>query len=138
MLGDVISAMIPPASTPPTSRVLEIVQDVVSAFYLHLDVADEPGVLAKVALVLAEQDVSVKSVVQRGLGAQARLVMVLHPVLESRFSAAMEEIAAARRAAVAAARDPGARRRVRLAAAEPRTTAHSTTAAGSGARESVS
>ncbi|MGH2884878.1 MAG: homoserine dehydrogenase, partial [Solirubrobacteraceae bacterium] len=92
VLGDVISAMIPPASTPPTSRVLEIVQDVVSAFYLHLDVADEPGVLAKVALVLAEQDVSVKSVVQRGLGAQARLVMVLHPVLESRFSAAMDEI----------------------------------------------
>ena len=29
VLGDVISAMIPPASTPPTSRVLEIVQDVV-------------------------------------------------------------------------------------------------------------
>jgi homoserine dehydrogenase len=92
VLGDVISAMIPPASTPPTSQVLEIVQDVVSAFYLHLDVADEPGVLAQVAQVLAEQDVSVKSVVQRGLGAQARLVMVLHPVLESRFSAAVEEI----------------------------------------------
>ena len=35
---------------------------------------------------------SVKSVVQRGLGEQARLVMVLHPVLESRFSAAIEEI----------------------------------------------
>ena len=47
VLGDVISAMIPPASTPPTSRVLEIVQDVVSSFYLHLDVADESGVLAR-------------------------------------------------------------------------------------------
>jgi homoserine dehydrogenase len=92
VLGDVISAMIPPASTPPTSQVLEIVQDVVSAFYLHLDVADEPGVLAQVAQVLAQLDVSVKSVVQRGLGAQARLVMVVHPVLESRFSAAMEQI----------------------------------------------
>ena len=46
VLGDVISAMIPPASTPPTSRVLPIVQDVISAFYLHLDVADESGVLA--------------------------------------------------------------------------------------------
>ncbi len=30
VLGDVISAMIPPASTPPTTQVLEIVQDVVS------------------------------------------------------------------------------------------------------------
>jgi homoserine dehydrogenase len=93
VLGDVISAMIPPASTPPTSSVLEIVQDVVSAFYLHLEVADEPGVLAQVAQVLALQDVSVKSVVQKGLGDQARLVMVVHPVLESRFAAAMGMIA---------------------------------------------
>jgi homoserine dehydrogenase len=93
VLGDVISAMIPPASTPPTMNVLEIVQDVVSAFYLHLEVADEPGVLAQVAQVLAAEDVSVKSVVQRGLHDQARLVMVVHPVLESRFSAALERIA---------------------------------------------
>src|ERR1700729_2762058 len=94
VIGDVISAMTPPASTPPTSRVLPIVQDVISAFYLHLDVADESGVLARIAQVLAHQDVSVKSVVQRGLGAQARLVMVVHPVLESRFSAAVDEMAA--------------------------------------------
>ena len=93
VLGDVISAMIPPACTPPTMQVLEIVQDVVSAFYLHLDVADEPGVLAQVAQVLALHQVSVKSVVQKGLGEQARLVMVLHPVLESQFEAAMAEIA---------------------------------------------
>jgi homoserine dehydrogenase len=92
VLGDVISAMIPPASTPPTSQVLEIVADVVSAFYLHLEVADEPGVLAAVAQVLAEQEVSVKSVVQRGLGEQARLVMVVHPVLESRFRSAMDAL----------------------------------------------
>ncbi len=93
VLGDVISAMIPPASAPPPSTVLEIVQDVVSAFYLHLEVADQPGVLAQVAQVLALQDVSVKSVVQKGLGDQARLVMVVHPVLESRFEAAMALIA---------------------------------------------
>ena len=93
VLGDVISAMIPPASTPPATERLEMVQDVVSAFYLHLEVADEPGVLAQVAQVLALQDVSVKSVVQKGMRDQARLVMVVHPVLESRFAAAMELIA---------------------------------------------
>jgi homoserine dehydrogenase len=92
VLGDVISAMIPPASTPPTSQKLEIVEDVVSAFYLHLDVADQPGVLAQIAHVLADDGVSVKSVVQKGLGEQARLVMVLHPVLESRFEAAIEQL----------------------------------------------
>jgi homoserine dehydrogenase len=94
VLADVISAMIPPASTPATFERLEIVADVVSAFYLHLEVADEPGVLATVAQVLARHGVSVKSVVQKGLGDQARLVMVAHPVLESQFAAAMTEIAA--------------------------------------------
>ena len=93
VLGDVISAMIPPASTPPTIGRLELIQDVVSAFYLHLEVADEPGVLARVAQLLAQEDVSVKSVVQKGLGDQARLVMVVHPVLESRFEKAMGLIA---------------------------------------------
>jgi homoserine dehydrogenase len=92
VLGDVISAMIPPASTPATTGALELVQDVVSAFYMHLEVADEPGVLAQVAQILALQGVSVKSVVQKGLRDQARLVMVVHPVLESRFMAAMELI----------------------------------------------
>jgi homoserine dehydrogenase len=92
VLGDVISAMIPPASTPPTTGRLELVQDVVSAFYLHLEVADEPGVLARVAQVLATEEVSVKSVVQKGLADQARLVMVVHPVLESRFLSAMSKI----------------------------------------------
>ena len=94
VLGDVISAMIPPASTPPATERLQIVSDVVSSFYLHLEVADEPGVLAAVAQVLALQDVSVKSVVQKGMRDQARLVMVVHPVLESRFAAAMDLIGA--------------------------------------------
>jgi homoserine dehydrogenase len=94
VLGDVISAMIPPASTPETTQSLEIIDDVESSFYLHMEVADRPGVLAQVALVLGEQGASIKSVVQNGLGEKARLVMVVHPVLESRFFAAVEEIAA--------------------------------------------
>jgi homoserine dehydrogenase len=94
VLGDVISAMIPPASTPPATESLTIVSDIVSSFYLYLEVADEPGVLAQVAQELAEQGVSVKSVLQKGLNDQARLVMVVHPVLESRFTAAMERIGA--------------------------------------------
>ena len=94
VLGDVISAMIPPASTPETTQSLEIVDDVASSFYLHMEVADRPGVLAQVALALGEQGASIKSVVQKGLGAKARLVMVVHPVLESRFFAAVEQIAA--------------------------------------------
>ncbi|MCW3014678.1 MAG: homoserine dehydrogenase [Solirubrobacterales bacterium] len=93
VLGDVISAMIPPASTPETTQSLPIVQDVKRAFYLHLEVADRPGVLAQVAQVLGIQGASVKSVVQKGLGENARLVMVVHPLLESRMLAAVELIA---------------------------------------------
>jgi homoserine dehydrogenase len=92
VLGDVISAMIPPATTPETSQRLEIVNDVESAFYLHMEVADRPGVLAQVAELLGMQGASIKSVVQQGLGEDARLVMVLHPLLESRFYAALRLI----------------------------------------------
>jgi homoserine dehydrogenase len=94
VLGDLISAMIPPASTPPTSQALPIVADVESAFYLHLEVADRPGVLAQVAQILGMQGISVRSVVQKGLGLDARLVMVVHPILESRFFGALELIGA--------------------------------------------
>jgi homoserine dehydrogenase len=94
VLGDVVSAMIPGPAVVDWywTRDLALVSDVVSAFYLHLEVDDKPGVLAQVAQVLGMQGISVKSVVQKGLGEQARLVMVLHPVAESRFFAAMELI----------------------------------------------
>jgi homoserine dehydrogenase len=93
VLGDVVSAMIPPASTPETTEELPLVGDVVSAFYVHMEVADRPGVLAQIAEILGMQGASIKSFVQRGLGDNARLVMVLHPLLESRLYAAVRMIA---------------------------------------------
>jgi homoserine dehydrogenase len=92
VLGDVVSAMIPPAALPPPPVDQPLVSDVESAFYLHLEVADRPGVLAQVAEILGLQGVSVKSVVQHGLGDDARLEMVVHRVLESKFLAAVELI----------------------------------------------
>jgi homoserine dehydrogenase len=96
VLGDLVSVVSPSASPAPAAgraaEALQLVGDVKSAFYLHLEVADEPGVLAQVAEILGMQGVSIKSVVQKGLGDEARLVMVMHPVLESRFFAACELI----------------------------------------------
>ena len=93
VMGDVVSAMIPPpSSVPPPPTTLRLVKDVTSAFYFHLEVADRPGVLAQVAEILGLQGVSVKSVVQHGLGEAARLVMVTHPVRESSFTAAAQLI----------------------------------------------
>ncbi len=92
VLGDVVSAMIPPPSLPAPAQDIPVVTDTEFSFYLHLEVDDRPGVLAQVAELLGLQGVSIKSVVQKGLGAEARLVMVMHPVLESRFRAAVELI----------------------------------------------
>jgi homoserine dehydrogenase len=92
VLGDVVSILSGETPVHQTRARLEVVRDVTSAFYLHLEVADRPGVLAQVAKVLGDHDVSVKSVNQRGLGNDARLVMVMHECLESHFDAAVEEI----------------------------------------------
>jgi homoserine dehydrogenase len=92
VLGDVVSILAGDAPVHETREELPIVADVTSSFYLYLEVADQPGVLARVATVLGDHDVSVKSVVQRGIGDDARLVMVVHECLESRFAAALEAL----------------------------------------------
>jgi homoserine dehydrogenase len=93
VLGDVVSVMTGGARPPAPPLSLPLIADVESAFYLHLDVADRPGVLATVTRVLGEQRVSIKSVVQRGLEERARLVMVTHPVLESSMEEAVKRLA---------------------------------------------
>ncbi len=92
VLGDVVSILAGDAPVHETRTELPVVADVTSSFYLYLEVADEPGVLARIATVLGDHDVSVKSVVQRGAGEEARLVMVVHECLESRFTAAMRAL----------------------------------------------
>jgi len=92
VLGDVVSAMIPPPFNPPPAQPVPLVTDRASAFYLHVEVADRPGVLAQVAEILGLQGASIESVVQKGLGEDARLAMVMHPLLESRFRAAVDLI----------------------------------------------
>jgi homoserine dehydrogenase len=89
VLGDLVSVITAPGAVPEPLEALPIVSDVESAFYLHLEVADEPGVLGQVAQILGMQGVSIKSVVQEGIGEGARLVMVTHRVSEPRFFAAV-------------------------------------------------
>lgn len=64
-----------------------------SCFYIHLVVADQPGVLSKVADHLAQHGVSIESAVQRGLGDRARLVLVTHECNEDGFWEALLDIA---------------------------------------------
>ena len=92
VLGDVVSILSGDAPVHDTQRELAMVRDVSSSFYLHLEVADRPGVLAAVADVLGQAGISVRSVVQRGSGEQARLVMVMHDTPEAAFYGALDEL----------------------------------------------
>ena len=94
VLGDLVSAMLPPSAPAPPLDPLPLVEDVQSGFYIHMEVADRPGTLAAIAHELGQQGASIKSVVQHGLGEHARLVMVIHPLAESRLREALKRIAA--------------------------------------------
>jgi homoserine dehydrogenase len=65
-----------------------------SPFYVHLDVADRPGVLAHVTSRLAAHDVSVAQLVQRLGDGEARIELVLHEAPLQSVTAALAEIAA--------------------------------------------
>ncbi len=93
VLGDVVSVITGGSPLFEENSELGIAKDHESAFYLRLEVADEPGVLARIAEILGDNGISVRSVVQHGLGDDARLVMVMHRVSEQRFEAAMTKIA---------------------------------------------
>jgi homoserine dehydrogenase len=93
VLGDVVSVIAGGSPLFEEKAKLEIATDVEMAFYLHLEVDDRPGVLAQIAEVLGDNEVSVRSVVQRGLGGEAQLIMVMHPVSEQRFTNALRKIA---------------------------------------------
>jgi homoserine dehydrogenase len=65
-----------------------------SPFYVHLDVADRPGVLAHAASRLASHEVSVAQLVQRLGEGQASLDLVLHEAPAGQVASALAEIAA--------------------------------------------
>ena len=55
-----------------------------SPFYVRMSVADRPGVLARVARIFADEELSILSVVQSGSGDEASLVLILHAGPEDR------------------------------------------------------
>jgi homoserine dehydrogenase len=64
-----------------------------SAFYVHVEVADRPGVLAHVAERLAEHGVSVARLTQTLLNGSAALDLVTHVAPTGKVDAALDEIA---------------------------------------------
>jgi len=84
-------------STASKGFTVEPAERVRSRFYLRLLVADRPGVLADVTRILADQEISISSVVQHeapegGNGASVPLVIVTHYAETGRFRAALAKI----------------------------------------------
>ena len=62
-------------------------------YYLRLEVRDEPGVIAQIAKILGDEQVSISSMIQRGQTQwSVPLMMTLHRAKEARVTAALAKI----------------------------------------------
>jgi homoserine dehydrogenase len=72
-------------------------EQVVTAYYLRLSVADEPGVLASITRILAEAQISIDAVLQKEAGQaekQTDLIVLTHQTLEGKMNKALAEMQA--------------------------------------------
>ena len=79
-LGRLVDAVMQPSS------------ELESAYYINLEVTDEPGVLAEVAGVFGVNKVSIQSMEQEGMGGEARLVFITHRAVERDVTATLEAL----------------------------------------------
>ena len=81
----------PDASTYAELQVLPI-SAARTSYYVALDVADRPGVLAPVADAFARHGVSIRAVRQEGRGEDANLMIVTHVAREAELAATVAEL----------------------------------------------
>ena len=98
VLGDLVDAAVNLASGGPRrigrlvpARIRSI-DDLRSAYYIGMEVADQPGVLASVAAVFGRHEVSIRSMEQHGLRDDARLVFITHECLERDLQATLRDL----------------------------------------------
>ncbi len=74
---------------------LKTIDEIVSRYYVRLNVVDQPGVLAKVASIFAAHNIGISSVIQPEghAGDQVPLIIMVHDAPEKHFAAALAEIA---------------------------------------------
>ena len=98
VLGDLVDAAVNLASGGPgrigrlvPARIRSI-DDLRSEYYIGMEVADQPGVLASVAAVFGRHEVSIRSMEQHGLRDDARLVFITHECLERDLQATLRDL----------------------------------------------
>ena len=99
VLGDLIDAVrnLVAGGTVATvsglvDRPVRPIGDLESQFYLFMEVADRPGVLAAIAGEFGRHGVSIQSMEQRGLGDDARLVFITHRAREEDLRATLDAL----------------------------------------------
>jgi homoserine dehydrogenase len=71
--------------------------EVITAFYLRLQVSDEAGVLASITRILAEENISIDALLQRESAegeAQTDVIILTHDTVEGRMNQAIEKLQA--------------------------------------------
>ncbi|MCA1595246.1 MAG: ACT domain-containing protein, partial [Chloroflexi bacterium] len=79
--------------TPFEERAIVPIKETCSRFYMRVQALDRPGVIARIATVLGDHNVSISSVLQKGSdGESAEIIWVTHRTPEGQFRAAIDEI----------------------------------------------
>jgi homoserine dehydrogenase len=99
VLGDLVTVArnrlrgaVGPGESSYAARPVSEIGGVMTRYHLSLEVADRAGVLATIAQVFAEHDVSIETVRQNGRGAGAQLVIVTHHAQDAALSATVRAL----------------------------------------------
>ena len=99
VLGDLVTVArnrlrgaVGPGESSYAARPVSEIGSVLTRYHLSLEVADRAGVLATIAYVFAEHDVSIETVRQNGRGADAQLVIVTHHARDAALSATVRAL----------------------------------------------
>ena len=74
-----------PSITPEDAGAIRSIDDLECQYFLRLNIADRPGVLAQIARILGEQNISIASVLQKDANPEAQtaeIVITTHPARE--------------------------------------------------------
>lgn len=77
---------------PGTRKRVRPIDEMAAQFYILVEVADRPGVLAAIASAFGEHGVSIKSMEQRGMADDARLIFVTHRARERDLEATIHDV----------------------------------------------
>ena len=99
VLGDLVTVArnrvrgaVGPGESSYAARSVASIGSVTTRYHLSLEVADVAGVLARIAQVFAEHDVSIQTVRQNGRGEDAQLVVVTHRATDAALSATVASL----------------------------------------------